>query len=222
MDFRWPVLIKDHELTLRPLRLRDKTTWEKVRRLNRDWLAPWEATRPLREAEGSLPTYYQMVRQYNKDGKSMRQMALGIWITSEGEEQFIGQITLGGIVFGVYRGAHIGYWIDQRYANRGYMTRAVKALTGFAFRELKLHRIEINLRPENAGSKKVAEKAMQRKTGARGLRSILENILLETMYTLPSLEDVSKVVIDESVVMGESEPLLLFENPHKVARKAQD
>jgi ATP-dependent Clp protease ATP-binding subunit ClpX len=42
------------------------------------------------------------------------------------------------------------------------------------------------------------------------------------MYTLPSLEDVSKVVIDESVVMGESEPLLLFENPHKVARKAQD
>ncbi len=159
MDFRWPVLIKDHELTLRPLRLRDKTTWEKVRRLNRDWLAPWEATRPLREAEGSLPTYYQMVRQYNKDGKSMRQMALGIWITSEGEEQFIGQITLGGIVFGACRGAHIGYWIDQRYANRGYMTRAVKALTGFAFRELKLHRIEINLRPENAGSKKVAEKA---------------------------------------------------------------
>ena len=63
---------------------------------------------------------------------------------------------------------------------------------------------------------------MQRKTGARGLRSILENILLETMYTLPSLEDVSKVVIDESVVMGESEPLLLFENSQKVARKAQD
>lgn len=60
--------------------------------------------------------------------------------------------------------------------------------------------------------KAIAKKAMDRKTGARGLRSILEAVLLETMYELPSKEGVSKVVIDESVINGESEPLLIFEN----------
>jgi ATP-dependent Clp protease ATP-binding subunit ClpX len=53
---------------------------------------------------------------------------------------------------------------------------------------------------------------MERKTGARGLRSILENVLLDTMYDLPSMDHVSKVVIDESVVNGEAEPLLIYEN----------
>lgn len=58
----------------------------------------------------------------------------------------------------------------------------------------------------------IARKAMERKTGARGLRTIMEHILLDTMYDLPSLEDVSKVVIDESVVEGESEPYMIFAN----------
>jgi ATP-dependent Clp protease ATP-binding subunit ClpX len=58
----------------------------------------------------------------------------------------------------------------------------------------------------------IAHKAMERKTGARGLRSIVESVLLDTMYDLPSLEDVSKVVIDESVIKGESDPILLYEN----------
>ncbi|MGO3056455.1 ATP-dependent Clp protease ATP-binding subunit ClpX [Halomonas sp. AOP43-A1-21] len=56
----------------------------------------------------------------------------------------------------------------------------------------------------------VAGKAMERKTGARGLRSILESVLLDTMYEIPSLENVSKVVIDDSVIAGESEPLLVY------------
>lgn len=56
----------------------------------------------------------------------------------------------------------------------------------------------------------VAEKAMERKTGARGLRSILESVLLDTMYEIPSLEGVSKVVIEASVIAGESEPLLIY------------
>ncbi len=58
----------------------------------------------------------------------------------------------------------------------------------------------------------VAQKAMERKTGARGLRSILESVLLKTMYDLPSTEGVSKVVVDESVILGESEPMLIYEN----------
>ncbi len=61
----------------------------------------------------------------------------------------------------------------------------------------------------------VAKKGMQRKTGARGLRSIMEGILLDTMYDLPSMEDVSKVVIDASVVDGDSTPLIVHDDKSK-------
>ncbi|MEL7287350.1 MAG: ATP-dependent Clp protease ATP-binding subunit ClpX, partial [Pseudomonadota bacterium] len=67
----------------------------------------------------------------------------------------------------------------------------------------------------------IAKKAMERKTGARGLRSILESVLLETMYELPSATDVSKVVIDESVIKGESEPLLIYSNADNQAAGAE-
>ncbi len=61
----------------------------------------------------------------------------------------------------------------------------------------------------------IAHKAMERKTGARGLRTILEMTLLDTMYDLPSLENVAKVTVDEAVIAGESEPYLLFDNKDK-------
>ncbi|ATJ82709.1 ATP-dependent Clp protease ATP-binding subunit ClpX [Halomonas beimenensis] len=64
----------------------------------------------------------------------------------------------------------------------------------------------------------VARKAMARKTGARGLRSILESVLLDTMYEIPSLEGVSKVVIDASVIAGESEPLLIYSQQEEAKR----
>lgn len=57
----------------------------------------------------------------------------------------------------------------------------------------------------------VARKAMERKTGARGLRTILETVLLDTMYDLPSMDNVSKVVIDESVIVGDAKPYVLYE-----------
>ena len=66
---------------------------------------------------------------------------------------------MGGIIYGALRGAHIGYWIDRRFANRGFTTQAVEMLTKYGFDELGLHRIEINLRPENGASRRVAEKA---------------------------------------------------------------
>ena len=58
----------------------------------------------------------------------------------------------------------------------------------------------------------IARKAMARKTGARGLRTILESVLLDSMYELPSMEGVSKVVVDETVIDGDSEPLMLYES----------
>lgn len=68
----------------------------------------------------------------------------------------------------------------------------------------------------------IAKKAMKRKTGARGLRSILENVLLDTMYELPSMHGVTKVVLDSAAVNGESKPLLIFENAEKVSRRAAE
>ena len=63
----------------------------------------------------------------------------------------------------------------------------------------------------------IAHKAMTRKTGARGLRSIVEGVLLDIMYELPSLENVSKVVVDETVIKGESKPLVIYETPQDKA-----
>ena len=63
----------------------------------------------------------------------------------------------------------------------------------------------------------IAKKALQRKTGARGLRSIMEQALLDIMFELPSLKDVSKVVVDEEVVKGKSKPLLIYADQPRVA-----
>ncbi|GMV28902.1 MAG: ATP-dependent Clp protease ATP-binding subunit ClpX [Rhodanobacteraceae bacterium] len=67
---------------------------------------------------------------------------------------------------------------------------------------------ELEFRPEALTA--VARKALKRKTGARGLRTILEQVLLDTMYELPSLEHVSKVVVDEAVINGQAEPYLIY------------
>lgn len=61
----------------------------------------------------------------------------------------------------------------------------------------------------------IARKSMERKTGARGLRTIVENVLLDTMYELPSNDKISKVVIDESVILGKSEPILVYESEQR-------
>ena len=157
----------DNELILKPIRFRDKAQWDSVRTVNRDWLSPWEATRPNIDNKSPLPSYYGMVMQLNREIRAVRSIALGIWLKEKKSEILIGQITLGGIIFGAMRGAHIGYWMDQRFANRGYTTRAVKLLSNFGFESLKLHRIEINLRPENEASKQVAIKAGYELEGAR-------------------------------------------------------
>ncbi len=68
----------------------------------------------------------------------------------------------------------------------------------------------------------IAHKAMERKTGARGLRTIMENILLDTMYELPSMEGVSKVVIDEAVIRGDADPYLIYDNASFSKQAAAD
>ncbi|NMH64446.1 ATP-dependent protease ATP-binding subunit ClpX [Shewanella salipaludis] len=84
----------------------------------------------------------------------------------------------------------------------------------------EMENVELEFRDD--ALKAIAQKAMSRKTGARGLRSIVEGILLDTMYDLPSAEGVVKAVIDESVVKGESAPILMYEtNESQVASGEQ-
>ena len=66
----------------------------------------------------------------------------------------------------------------------------------------------------------IAKRAIKRKTGARGLRSIMENILLDTMYDLPTFEGVEEVVINTEVVNGSAKPLLIYASKNKKADKA--
>ncbi len=100
------------------------------------------------------------------------------------------------------------------------LTEPRNALTKQYAKMFEMEGVEIDFRDD--GLQAVAERAMERKTGARGLRSILEGILLESMYTIPSTPDVAKLVVDESVVKGDSEPLLVYETPSAAAAGAEE
>jgi [ribosomal protein S5]-alanine N-acetyltransferase len=160
MTHSWPVILTSEDLSLQPLRFRDRVRWNNVRAENRDWLSPWEATIPIIAGDAAknpsqLPSYFEMVRTLNSEARNGRSYSFAIWH----QRNLIGQISLGGVILGAMRGGHIGYWIDKNYANRGFTTQAVMAVTEYSFSVLNLHRIEINIRPENTASRRVAEKA---------------------------------------------------------------
>ncbi|GAA4648875.1 ATP-dependent Clp protease ATP-binding subunit ClpX [Kistimonas scapharcae] len=90
------------------------------------------------------------------------------------------------------------------------LTEPKNALTKQYARLLEMEGVDIDFRDE--ALREVARQAMERKTGARGLRSILENVLLEIMYDVPSDKTISKVVIDGNVIRGETAPILLYDN----------
>ncbi|HRF04652.1 ATP-dependent Clp protease ATP-binding subunit ClpX [Accumulibacter sp.] len=75
--------------------------------------------------------------------------------------------------------------------------------------------VGLEIRP--AAMMAIARKALERKTGARGLRSILESVLLDTMYELPGMDNVSEVVIDENVIVGDAQPILIYTGQPKVS-----
>ncbi len=95
------------------------------------------------------------------------------------------------------------------------LTEPKNALTKQYKRLFEMEGTEIEFRGDALTA--VARRAMERKTGARGLRSIVENVLLDTMYELPSMDNVVKVVIDEGVIKGESEPLIIYEGDRQRA-----
>ena len=94
------------------------------------------------------------------------------------------------------------------------------SLTKQYYKLFEMEHVEIQFRDDALHA--IAKKAQERKTGARGLRSIMEVVLLDSMYKIPSLEDVSKVIIDAAVIEGESDPLLMYENVEQPSKSAAD
>lgn len=145
---------------LRTITPSDRRAWVEVRTRNETWLRPWEATLP--PGDGVAPrTFRSMVRELRAQARQGR--CLPLVLTVDG--QLAGQLTVSNIVGGSARFASIGYWIDQRFAGRGYMPLAVAMATDYCWTGLGLHRIEIAIRPENAASLRVVEKLRFREIG---------------------------------------------------------
>ncbi|WP_461169188.1 GNAT family N-acetyltransferase [Arthrobacter sp. Z1-15] len=164
----WPVTLECGDVGLRPIRYRDRREWTDLRMRNATWMAPWEASNPL--PGGELPSYAAMVRSLNQQAR--QDAALPFVITERRgglrtPPAITGQLTVSTIVWGSARMATLGYWVDEARAGRGIAPTAVAMATDHCFRVLGLHRMEINIRPENAASLRVVEKLGFRDEGLR-------------------------------------------------------
>ncbi len=162
MTRAWPATLRDGRVGLRPIRQRDAARWREIRARNTVWLRPWEATSPDPLGE-TPPTFGAMVRRLRAEAR--RRQSLPFVITYD--EVMVGQLTVGGIMYGSLRSAHVGYWIDEAWAGRGITPTAVALAVDHCFGPLALHRVEINVRPENEASRRVAEKLGFRYEGLR-------------------------------------------------------
>ncbi|HLL64238.1 MAG TPA: GNAT family protein [Micromonosporaceae bacterium] len=156
----WPVVLSDGPVVLRPYRRTDIHEWVAVRRFNENWLAHWEPTpygswRTLNSPAAFRAVYADM-RRSGRDGTSMP-FAICLW-SPDGQQRLVGQLTLSNIVRRAFCSAYAGYWVDSRVAGRGIMPTALALAVDHAFSSGGLHRIEVNIRPENAASRRVVEK----------------------------------------------------------------
>jgi len=163
----WPVTLESGDLILRPIRLRDKAEWTRVRARNAAWLQPWEASNPA--GQGDLPTYGSMVRALTAQARAASALPFVIAERVPGQSRpvIVGQLTVSSILWGSAMMATLGYWVDQDRAGRGIAPTAVAMATDHCFRTLGLHRMEINIRPENGPSLRVVEKLGFRDEGLR-------------------------------------------------------
>jgi [ribosomal protein S5]-alanine N-acetyltransferase len=157
----WPATLVAGRVGLRPITRSDRAAWLEVRARNAGWLAPWEATPP--SDTGPPMTFVTMVRALRRQAR--RGTLLPFVVTYDGA--LVGQVTVGGITWGSLCSAHIGYWVDERVAGRGVMPTAVALVTDHCFGPVGLHRIEVNIRPENTASLRVVQKLGFREEGTR-------------------------------------------------------
>ncbi len=152
--------LADGSLTLRPIRVRDARQLERVLLDNRAWLRRWEATYP---GGGSVIDARGSIRNLNAHARAGT--ALPFVIEWEGE--LVGQLNVSSITHGSLASASIGYWVAKDVAGRGITPTAVALATDHCFRTLRLHRMEICIRPENGPSLRVVEKLGFRYEGLR-------------------------------------------------------
>jgi len=155
-----PLPLTSRSVSLRLIRRRDARELERILLSERAWLEPWEATIPGRvRAIDGRATVSSMLGQY-RDGT-----ALPLVIEFEGRS--VGQLNVANILYGSVGSATIGYWISRQYAGRGITPRAVALAIDYLLGEAGLHRVEIDIRPENAASLRVVEKLGMRLEGTK-------------------------------------------------------
>ena len=145
----------------------DYREWADLRGRSRAFLEPWEPRWTPDELERTA--WRDRLSRYRED--YARGAAVSFFIFDNATERLMGGITLGNIRHGVAQSGHIGYWIGEPYAGKGYMLEALNLLVTFAFDTLRLHRIEAACIPSNTRSVRVLEKAGFQREGL--LRSYL-------------------------------------------------
>ena len=164
---RWPVSLQHGPVGLRPLRVGDEDDWYSVRARNAAWTLPWDATRPAEATSPGL-TFRQMVRRLDADARAGRALPWAItWTEPNGATRLVGQLTISGITYGSARWGMAGYWVDRDVAGRGVAPTALALGGDYAFTVVRLHRLEVAIRPENVNSLRVVEKLRFRPEGLR-------------------------------------------------------
>lgn len=152
--------LSDGDVAIRAIRVRDSKTVERLLLDNRAWLRAWEATYP-----GSSPVIDAKMSIRNLLAHARAGHGLPFIIELQGEP--VGQLNVSGITYGSLSSASIGYWVAESAAGRNVTPTAVALATDYCFRTVRLHRIEICIRPENAPSLRVVEKLGFRYEGLR-------------------------------------------------------
>lgn len=128
---------------------------------NREMLRPFEPIRS--ESSFTLAAHHTMIQNLERNWKADQAYGFGIFLKDN--EQLIGRVNLSNVSRGAWQNCTIGYFLDQNYHGRGYMTKAVQLAVDYAFRELQFHRVQAAVMPHNLPSHRVLEKAGFRKEG---------------------------------------------------------
>lgn len=151
----WPVELHRGAVGLRPLRMRDAATWSRMRIIDEAWLAPWEPSARQSWADRhSVSAYVGMLGRLRAQARAGTVLPFAVTF----EDQLVGQLTVANIVRGALRSGQIGYWIGHSWAGRGIIPIAVALTTDHCFGAVGLHRVQIDIRPENGPSRRVVEK----------------------------------------------------------------
>lgn len=141
-------------VVLRPPQPADYAEWAQLREASRSFLMPWEPTWPADDL--TRGAFRRRLRRYAEDQRA--DLAYPFFVFRTADNALVGGLTLGNIRRGVAQSGSLGYWMGAAYARQGYMTAAVRAVIGFAFGTLRLHRIEAACIPGNAASIRLLEK----------------------------------------------------------------